>query len=1051
MKFKNYYQFLVLLFLVTGAAAQEMTITGNVTDAEGIPLPGVNVFIEGTTSGTLTDFDGNYEIQASQGDVLVFSYVGMETAEITVGDVNEIDVVLSTSESVLEEVIVTAAGIEREQSSMGSATTTVDSEEINRGSQANIADALKGKVAGVTISAASTDPGASSGVIIRGISSMSGSNQPLYVVDGVPINNSSSFSSSLNGAYDFGRGSQDINPENIESMTILKGASATSLYGSRAANGVIIITTKDGKAGKLAIDLSSSTFFSRISRTPKYQSTFGQGWDGLHYLIENGSWGPRFDGEVRVWGNIVDNAQQLKPYLFQEDQLENFFTTGSYYLNSVAVSGGSENTTARLSYSNLNQDGIFPTAADSYERNTIGVNATSEIGNLRLSGNLNYVNTSGAAVAAGQGLTVLNNLMQIPTDLNISGFEDYTNRFNNVSNYYTPYGITNPYFTLNENGTDYEKERVYGSMELSLKVTEWSDIIYRFGLDQSSSATKFWEAIVAPAPGSPNFDSSTEYPGSYAEATATEKQLNHDLLYDIDLDFGEDFQLQSTFGFNVNTRTTSGLSASVGSQNIPGFYSLSNSGEDPAATSSRSNRKLYGLFNTSTLGYKNMLFITGNIRNDWYSTLPEENRSVLYGGANASWIFTRTFEGLEDFMNYGKLRGGYGEVGVDTGPYQILPDFVAGSADNQGFRTLAFPLNGVNAYEVGNRAANPNLKPERRKEFEVGADLEFFRNRIALSVTYYNAIVENQILSLPLASSSGYTNQTANLGEISNEGIEALLRVGWFDSFDGFNWNTSFNFSKNNSILEELDPRIDQVSLAGLSTITLVAREGEPIALLEGPVGEFTEDGRIIVDADGIPIGSPNPEVYGDTQYDYTLGIVNEFSYRNFALGFTVDIREGGLMYSRTADITRFTGNSITTMINDRETFIVPNSVQRVVGDDGTISYVENTIPVSRANLDNEYYGSDAFARANVIDKSFIKLREVVLSYNFGNEFLERTPLTSLSLSVIGRNLFLWTPESNQYIDPEVSTFGTDLASQFGEFSASPSTRSIGFSIKTRF
>ena len=1051
MKFKNYYQILVLLFLVTNATAQEMTISGNVTDTEGMPLPGVNVFIEGTAIGTLTDFDGNYEIQASQGDVLVFSYVGMETAEITVGDVTEIDVVLNQSESVLEEVIVTAAGIEREQSSMGSATTTVNSEEINRGSQANIADALKGKVAGVTISAASTDPGASSGVIIRGISSMSGSNQPLYVVDGVPINNASTFSSSLNGAYDFGRGSQDINPENIESMTILKGASATSLYGSRAANGVIIITTKDGKAGKLSIDLSSSTFFSRISRTPKYQSTFGQGWDGLHYLIENGSWGPRFDGEIRVWGNIVENAQQLKPYLFQEDQLENFFTTGTYHLNSVAVSGGSETTTARLSYSNLNQDGIFPTNADSYERNTIGVNATSEIGNLSLSGNLNYVNTAGAAVAAGQGLTVLNNLMQIPTDLNISGFEDYTNRFNNVSNYYTPYGITNPYFTLNENGTDYDKERVYGSLELSLKLTEWSNLIYRFGLDQSSSTTKFWEAIVAPLPGSPNFDSSTEYPGSYAEATSTIKQLNHDLLYDIDLEFGEDFHLQSTFGFNVNTRTTSGLSASVGSQNIPGFYSLSNSGEDPAATSSRTNRKLYGLFNTSTLGFKNMLFLTANVRNDWYSTLPEENRSVLYGGANASWIFTRTFSGLESFMNYGKLRGGYGEVGVDTGPYQILPDFVAGSADNQGFRSLAFPLNGVNAYEVGNRAANPNLKPERRKEFEVGADLEFFRNRIALSFTYYNAKVENQILSLPLAASSGYTNQTANLGEISNEGIEALLRVGWFDSFDGFNWDTSFNFSKNNSVLEELDPRIEQVSLAGLSTITLVAREGEPIALLEGPVGEFTEDGRIIVDADGIPIGSPTPEVYGDTQYDYTLGIVNEFSYRNFALGFTFDIREGGLMYSRTADITRFTGNSITTMINDRETFIVPNSVQRVIGEDGTTTYVENTVPVSRANIDNEYYGSDAFARATVIDKSFIKLREVVLSYNFGDDLLERTPLSSLSLSVIGRNLFLWTPESNQYIDPEVSTFGTDLASQFGEFSASPSTRSIGFSIKTRF
>ncbi|MGA9326832.1 MAG: SusC/RagA family TonB-linked outer membrane protein [Salegentibacter sp.] len=1041
---------LLLAFVVQITFAQQKTVSGTVTDEEGLPLPGVNVLVQGTTRGVQTDFDGEYSIQTSQGEVLVFSFIGMEKTEVTVGSPSVVDVVMKQSSAELEEVIVTAVGISREKSSLGSATTTLDSEEINRGAQSNIADALKGKVAGVSISSASTDPGASSGVIIRGVSSMSGSNQPLYVIDGVPINNGSAFQDSLDGAYDFGRGSQDVNPENIKTMTILKGASATALYGSRAASGAIIITTKSGQSGNLKVDLSSSTFFSQILRTPHYQSTFGQGWDGLHYLIENGSWGARFDGQERVWGNIVNNSQQLKPYVFQKDQLENFFTTGTYFQNSGAISGGSETTTARLSFSTLDQDGIFPSDADSFNRHTIGVSAQSKIGDIHISGSLNYVNTDGASVAAGQGITVMNNLMQIPNDFNISGFEDYHNPFNNISNYYTPYGITNPYFTLNENGTDYTKERLYGSLEASYDVTDWSTLTYRFGLDQYSSNTKVWEAIVAPVPGSPNYDTSTKYPGTYAESTAMVKQLNHDLLYDVNVDVFEDFNIQTTTGFNANSRRSSSLGASVGSQDLPGFYSLSNSGEDPAASSSISERRLYGLYNTTTLGYKNQLFLTGNIRNDWYSTLPKENQSVLYGGGNASWVFSRTFDKISDVVNYGKLRAGYGSVGVDTDPYQVLPVYVAGASDNQGFRSLNFPLNGYNAYEVGNRAANPNLKPERRKEFEAGVDLEFFKNRISLDFTYYNAVVENQILSLPLAATSGYTSQTANLGKISNEGIEALLKVAWFRNSDGFGWNTSFNFSQNNSELVELDPRLEQVSLGGLSTVSLIAKEGSPLALIEGPVAEYSPEGQMVVDADGVPIASPESEVYGDTQYDYTLGINNEFSYKNLSLGFTLDVRQGGLMYSRTADIARFTGNSITTTYNDRKPFIVPNSVQKVTDADGNVSYVQNNTAVSVANMDN-YFTSSAFSRADVIDKSFVKLREVVLNYSLPEKLLDRTPLNNLTFSVIGRNLFLWTPESNQYIDPEVSTFGTDLASQFGEFSASPSTRSIGISIKTSF
>jgi TonB-linked SusC/RagA family outer membrane protein len=1046
----------VLLTVLTGlimqiSFAQQRTVTGTVVDQGGLPIPGVSIIIRGATTGTQTDMEGRYSIEAAPTDVLVFSFVGMQSRELPAVSAT-LNVTMQDATTELETVVVTAVGIRRERASIGAATTTLRSDDIVRGSQPNIADALKGKVAGVVISAASTDPGASSGVIIRGFSSLGGNNQPLYVVDGIPINNPSSFSSSLNQGYDFGRGSGDINPDDIATLTVLKGASATALYGSRAANGVIIITTKKGQQGRLAVDFSTTTFFTQILRTPKYQSTFGQGWDGIHYLNENGSWGPRFDNQVRPWGNIVNNSQLIKPYSFQEDQLENFFDTGVSTVNTLSLSGGSGESTVRLSYSNTQQDGIYPTDADSFERNTLGLSGTTKVGGFTLNGNMNYVNTQGSAVATGQGLTVYNNLLQIPTDIPITEFEDYNNPFHNVSNYYTPYGVTNPYFTLNQNGTDYNKERFYGSLEVSADITSWASFTYRAGLDQFTDLLRIWTAEVDAEPGSPNQGSSTEAPGTYSEVSNTIKQINHDLLLNLNFDFTETLSLASTFGFNANTRTGTSFAASVPSQDIPGFYSFSNSADVPTISSSRNNRKLYGIFNTSTLSYDNMLYLTVNTRNDWYSTLPEANRSVFYGGVNASWVFTNTFPGLKEIVNYGKLRAGYGETGVDTDPYQVQSVFALGSADNQGFGSVNFPINGITGYEIGNRLANPDLRPERRSEFEIGMEASFFNNFLSIDFTYYNAKVKDQILSLPLAPSSGYTNQTANIGTISNEGIEALVTFNWFKSPEegAFNWSTSVNFTKQNSVLEELDPRLEQVDLGGLSTTSFIAREGEPIGLIMGSVPQRDPNGNIVVNANGVPVASPIREVYGDTQYDYTMGISNTIRYKGVSLDFTVDIRQGGLMYSRTAEITRFTGNSITTTFNDREPFIVPGSVQQQTDANGNTVYVPNTVPVDSEHMD-DYYRADALSRANVIDKSFIKLREVVLSYTVPQKYIERTFIEGLTFSVIGRNLFLWTPRSNQYIDPEVSTFGTDLQSQFGEFSANPSTRSIGFGLRANF
>ncbi len=1030
--------------------AQQRAVSGTVTDEGGFPIPGVNVLIKGTTTGTQTDIDGKFTIQAAPTDVLVFSYIGMKTRE-SLASTTSMKITLADEATELEGVVVTAVGIKREKASIGAATTTLKSSEINKGSQTNIADAIKGKVAGVVISSASTDPGASSGVIIRGFSSLGGTNQPLYVVDGIPINDQSNYSDSLNGGYDFGRGSADINPNDIETMTILKGASATALYGSRAANGVIMITTKKGKAGKLSVDFSTTTFFTSILRTPKYQDQFGQGWDGVHRLDENGSWGPKFDGELRPWGHIVDNSQKIKPYSFQKDQLENFFDTGSSTLTTLSVAGGSGDSTVRLSYSNTNQDGIYPTNADSFERNTLGLTGTSKVGKVNISGNLNYVNTNGSSIATGQGLTAYNNLMQIPTDIPITEFRDYNNKFNNNDNYYTPYGIVNPYFSLNENGSDYNKERFYGSIELSYEFNSWSNVSYRFGIDTFSDLSRIWTSKIDAAPGSYNDGSSNETAGSYAEASNSFKQLNHDILYNLNFKLTEKLDLASSFGFNINSREGSGFTANVLSQDIPNYYSFSNSALIPTVASTRSSRKLYGVYNSTTLSYNDQLYLTANLRNDWYSTLPKKNRSVLYGGVNSSWVFTNTFEGLNKVMNYGKLRVGYGETGVDTDPYQVASVYTLTSTDNQGFGTIALPINGITGYGVGNRLANPDLKPERRKEFEVGMEASFFDNLISFDVTYYDAKVKDQILALPLAPSTGYTSQRANVGTLSNKGLEALLTLNLIRSrTDGFNWTATVNFATNNTKLEELDPRLTQVDLGGLSTTSLIARPGQTVGLLYGNVPERDPDGNIVVDSNGIPVASSKQEVYGDTQYDYTMGVGNKFSWKGVSLDFTFDIRQGGLMYSRTAEITRFTGNSITTTYNDRKPFVVANSVVKNTDADGNVTYTPNTTPVDSDHMD-DYYRAPANDRANVIDKSFIKLREVIIGYSFPQKMLEKTLIQNLSISLIGRNLFLWTPRNNQFIDPETSTFGTDLNSQFGEFSANPSTRSYGFSLKANF
>ncbi len=1031
---------------------QTKNISGSVTDENGLGLPGVSVIIQGTANGTVTDFDGNYVISASLKDRLSFSYTGYQTQKVSVGGNIRIDIILKPNDEILSEVVVTGFGIKRNKSSLGAATQTIRNAELTKGTQSSIGAALKGKVPGAIISTASTDPGASTGIILRGYNSIlagSDRNQPLIILNGVPINNESAATSDINGAIDFGRGIDDLNPEDIESIDVIKGTSASSIYGSRAANGVVVITTKKGSKG-LKVDIASKYTITDILRTPRYQSTFGQGFGGLENLGENVSYGPRFNGQERLWGNEVNNSQLLKPFLPQRDQLRNFFDHGHVFTNNVAISGGIKNTTGRLSFARRKMDGIYPDDVDTNTRNTLGLNLSSDFDWFKIAVNANYVDTDGKGVVSGQGKTVYNNLLQIPRDLDISGFQDLNNPFNTNENYFTRFAL-NPYWVLKNRSARLSEQRFYGSIATTFTLSKGLHLTYRGGLDNTEKEIVTFAAR----------DNVIGNNGFFAEADIEDKQINHNLVLEFKGKFNKDWSIDTNIGLDYNQQENETQTRSVATQDEEGVFSLDNSTAGiisgprsilgaQFSDFGKSEIKRIGIFNTATFNYKDLLFFTGNTRVDWSSTIPVKNRPALYGGVNGAWIFTKHFTDKSSPLSFGKLRIGYGETGVDAPKFSVFGNNVQASAD-LGFSELIFPINGLNAVSVGNRLANPDLKSERKKEFEIGTELSFFKNRVRLDATIYRARVEGLIASLSIAPSLGESFQVANFVDLRNQGVETLLSIDFIKNYKGFSWSTAYNFAAFDSEVEEINASTDRLVINDIDGGTsLVAREGSPL-LLEGNAPLRNEAGQIVVDRRGIPIRARDTEIYGDTEVDYTIGLTNTFKYKGLTFEFSIDSRQGGLMYSRTAEITRFSGNSIASTFNDRKPFIVPNSVQNI-GNEVSPVYVENTTAISGDNQ-FEYNKATALDSQNVISKSFVKLREVILSYDFNKQLFQklRLPIEKLSLSVVGRDLLLWTPSSNQFIDPEVSTFGTGVGGQLGEFSANPTTRSLSFQLKAQF
>ncbi len=1064
MKLKFNGILVLLLVLVAQITfAQERAVSGVVSDNTGMPLPGVSVLVKGTKTGTQTDFDGKYSIKATSSQVLIFSYVGMKTHEAKASSAT-VNVKMESTAVELEGVVVTAFGQKKQKRAVASATSVVSAKDLTEVTNTNVFESLSGKVAGVDITAPA-QVGASSKVIIRGYNTISGNTSPLYVVDGSPIVNSSASGTGNTRSYDSGNGIGDIDPNNIETMTVLKGAAAAALYGSRASNGVIVITTKSAKnKSKLNVEIMTSTDFAEVARIPHLQNDFGQGWSGHSWSSwsgspntasnENGSWGPAFNGEVRLWGAIINSGQQIKPYVALENNVKDFFELGNTFTNDVRVSGGGEKSNFSLYFSDVKSDGIVPTDADLYKRRTLAMNGGITEGKMTIKGTINYVKkdqnvvNTGQGADAGEGNTLSQELLQVPRDISIVDLEDYTNNpYNTNSNYFSPY-TNNPYWSVKENATIVNGNRFYGNAYFSYKIDDHFSASYQIGGDYSSEDVKSYGAVVKFLPGSAQaLAGANEVVGGVTESTRERLEFDNNVILNYSNTFAEDFGLNAFVGFNANQRKSSSLFAQITNLDIPNFYELSNSSIKPVVGQANSERKSYSVFASFETSYKNFLYLTLTGRNDWTSTLPIGNNSYFYPSAALSGIVLDT---PDTFL---KLRASYAQLGNDTDPYRTESAMIPGNSA-LGFGNILLPIGGVNGYEFSGLLGNSELKPEMTTEYEVGFESNFFKKRVNIDVALYDKSTADLLVNRPLPTSTGYTSQVANIADINNKGIEVSLNLVPIRT-ENFTWDFTTTFTKNISEVTDIKGESTKQLLASNYGVTFNAVEGEPLGVFAVKMPLKNDEGKYIVDAaTGFYKVSDDEQIIGTSQRDFVMGFNSRMTYKNLVFTFGVDWKQGGEMYSYTKRLSHFTGNGIETTYNDRNTFIIPNSVVEVVNSAGVVTgYAENTKAVGLEDVTDFYNTSNnpGIENTHVIDKTFVRLRSVALTYNFPSTVIKRMGLQNASFSVYGKNLALWTPAENPYIDPELSTFGTGLLSEQGEFGANPTQRTYGASIKLTF
>ncbi len=1046
---------LLLAFVVQFTFAQEKTISGTVTDESG-SLPGVSIIIKGTTTGTETDFDGNYAIQANTGDVLVYSFIGMTTKSATVGADNTINVVL-TSDNVLDEVVVTALGVKAKPRSLSYAVQTVDSDEIENANEVNIVSALSSKAAGVQVTSSSGSVGASANIRIRGNTSINRSNSPLFVVDGVPIDNSSSLNAT--GGVDNSNRAIDINQNDIASMTILKGVAAQTLYGLRAANGVILITTKSGKTGAPRITITSNIAFSNARGFPELQKQYAQGrprggvptWRGPE-TFEGFSWGPaiadlEFDGDTtypydqngRLVASGTGNGTPAKAY----DNLT-FFETGIMTDINASISGGTESINYFVSAGKLDQTGMSPT--EQFDRKsfraTISADLTKKI-NITAGGN--YVNSGGRRVQRGSNISgiMLGLLRTAPTFDNGNGLSG-SDAANDPNTFVAPDGsqrsyragiYDNPYWTVAKNPSFDDVNRFIGSLKLEYKATDWLTVRGTYGFDRYTDSRKLGVDV----------GSADDANGNMTDREQSNEDVNAQLLLLINKDINEKLNIGATLGYDQFTnknliRRTDGFGLT-----IPGFFHVSNTASQ-TSQEIVDRKKLRAFLGNVTLAYDNTLFVNASFRNDWSSTLPVDNNDFQSYSVGGSFIFSELM-GESSWFNYGKLRGSWGRTGNDAPTFSTLTYYNPGSAGGDGFiDNNVFPLFSSVAFERSALLGNANIKPEVTTEFEVGAEFKFFNSRLTFDIAYYDKETKDQIIQVSQPATTGFTNRVINAGRISNSGWEISTNIIPIQT-DDFSWSINANFTKMENIVEELVEGIEPILLNGFTSTSSRAVVGESYGAIFGSRWLRDANGNQLVDDDGVALEDPTSGVIGDPIPDFTLGVRNTISYKNLSLTALFDYRKGGDVWCGTCGILDYFGVSKKTGDLRNDSYVV-SGIRQSDGQPNTtaVAYAD---PAGGLGANRWIrYGFGGVSEDNVYDASFLKLREVALSYNLPVKFIEKGGLTSASISLAGRNLLVITDYPG--IDPETNLTGDSNGIGLDYFNQ-PLTESYSLALKITF
>lgn len=1035
---------MLLFSLMTVTVYAQKNISGTVKDAAGVPIPAVSVLVKGTKNGVSTDANGKYTISAAPGNTLVFRYIGYKVQETVVGTAGTINVTLQDDNNSLNEVVVTALGIKREKKALGYALQEVKGETLVEAREPNLVNTLSGKVAGLQVTRSSNGPAGSSKITLRGNNSLTGDNQPLIVVDGIPVNNfTGSYNTKgianndyFNPPTDMGNGMSDINPEDIESVTVLKGPAASALYGSRAGNGVIMITTKSGKAQKgLGITVSSSLGLENVFTTPKQQNDFGQGLNNTFDNTSGSSWGPKIAGQT------IDNWNGQKIPMALHDNIKNYIQQGISSNQSVTFQQQVNATSIYTSFNRLDDRSIIPGAK--LQRTNLTARAVSKFGKddrwvtdtkVQYSNNAAFNRPNNGANLNN----IFSNLYNFPRSLDITEFNPSVDNAGKMIWYNARTSQLNPYWSRQYRLNQDIRDRFLLNGSLKYNFNSWLNAEIKAGTDKYSTTSE--EKIYAGSPSTAT--------GRYA--------LNKQTFTETNLSFLVSGQKDNVFdrlgggfsvGGNLMSQENSQLNSNSGDLEVPNLFYLNNGKNKPTIEQVLIRRKMNSLYGTFQLNWDSYLFVDGTFRNDWTSTLSTNNRSYFYPSVSASYIFTEMLsklgKELPSWLSYAKLRGSIANAGNDMNPYQLYNTYDINKDPNNN--TTA---------QRGEVLFNPDVKSELIRSYEAGAEFRFFKSRFGLDFSVYKSNATNQLIRLPMDPLSGYKYKIINAGNVQNTGVEIMADAKILDNPTGLSWNMAVNYSHNNNTIKSIYPGVPLYKLDGFDDISVVAMENGKYGEIYGSKFLRVTDagspsfGQLLLDANGLPQRGEQNVKLGNQQASALVGITNTFNYKGFNLSFLVDGRFGGKIFSTTNALMQRSGTAANTVVNGQRENIVADGV---IYNPATKQYDKNTKGVSPQLywLAVAGPGNLGITEANLYDASNIRIRNINLSYNFPAKLLAHTPIQRAKIGVSCNNVWLITSHMNG-VDPE-SVFATSSNATGFENSSPPTTRTFTFNLTLGF